>query len=131
MTEYLVKVHFWLLSSDSVTIEASSDFEAIEKAKGAAVTVMDSHACPETIDFDERREGSISYIDRIEDDERDEVEGVIQFDTDRLYPSWHDFIGKIAALSIIAVTDDAGKAEALRQYHALIEEAKTLRDHIA
>jgi hypothetical protein len=32
MTEYVVKIAFWLRAFDSVTIEATSDAEAIEKA---------------------------------------------------------------------------------------------------
>ena len=44
MTEYLVKVGFWLRAYDSVTVEAVTDSEAIEKAKAAAKTAMDSRA---------------------------------------------------------------------------------------
>ena len=36
MSEYLVKVGFWLRAYDSMTIEAATDAEAIEKAKAAA-----------------------------------------------------------------------------------------------
>ena len=35
MTEYVVKIAFWLRAFDSVTIEATSDAEAVEKAKVA------------------------------------------------------------------------------------------------
>jgi len=58
MTEYVAKIAFWLRAFDSVTIEAASDAEAIEKAKVAATTAMESTAFPEHIDTDERREGS-------------------------------------------------------------------------
>jgi hypothetical protein len=33
MTEYVVKIGFWLRAYDSVTVEADADAEAIEKAK--------------------------------------------------------------------------------------------------
>lgn len=36
MTEYIVKVAFWLRAFDSVTLEAATDAEAIEKAKASA-----------------------------------------------------------------------------------------------
>lgn len=131
MTEYLVKVHFWLLCCDDGIIEAPSDASAVEMAKAAAATVMESHEQPETIDFDERREGSISYIDRIDPRERVEVAGLVRFDDDRLYPAWHDFIENIAASPTGAGVDGAGETDALRHYRGLIEEAKTLRDQIA
>src|SRR5258707_751156 len=65
MTEYLVKVGFWLRAYDSVTIEAGTAGEAIDKAKAAARILMQSRACPETIDTDGRRQGVIAYIDRV------------------------------------------------------------------
>jgi hypothetical protein len=34
VTEYLLKLAFWLRAWDSVTIEAEADAEAIDKAKG-------------------------------------------------------------------------------------------------
>jgi hypothetical protein len=68
MTKYVVKIAFWLRAFDSVTIEAKSDAEAIEKAKVAATAAMESTAFPEHIDTDERREGVIAYIDRIAPD---------------------------------------------------------------
>ena len=40
MTEYVVKIGFWLRAYDSVTVEADADAEAIEKAKIAATTAM-------------------------------------------------------------------------------------------
>jgi hypothetical protein len=40
MTEYVIKIAFWLRAFDSVTIEAASDAEAVEKEKGAATAAM-------------------------------------------------------------------------------------------
>ena len=48
MTEYVVKIAFWLRAFDSVTIEATSDAEAVEKAKVAATAAMESTALPGT-----------------------------------------------------------------------------------
>ena len=70
MTEYVVKVAFWLRAFDSVTVEADADAEAIEKAKVAATAAMASTAHPEHVDFDERREGVIAFIDRVAPDGR-------------------------------------------------------------
>ena len=52
MTEYIVKIAFWLRAFDSVNVEARTDAEAIEKAKVAARTAMESTAYPEHIDTD-------------------------------------------------------------------------------
>ena len=41
MTEYVVKIAFWLRAYDSMTIEASIDAEAMAKAKSAAKAAMD------------------------------------------------------------------------------------------
>jgi hypothetical protein len=85
MTEYVVKIAFWLRAFDSVTLEAASDVEAIDKAKVAARTAMESVAHPEHIDTDERREGVIAYIDRLTPDGRDEVIEDVEFDDDRIH----------------------------------------------
>ena len=84
MSEYLVKVGFWLRAYDSVTIEAATDAEAIEKAKIVAATAMDSRACPEAIDTDERRQGVIAYVDRLSCGTREAVAEDVAFDTDRI-----------------------------------------------
>jgi hypothetical protein len=84
MTEYLVKVGFWLRAYDTVTIEAASDAEAIEKAKAAAKAAMDSRAYPEAIDTDERRHGVIAYIDRLAPSPRAAVAEDVAFDDDRI-----------------------------------------------
>jgi hypothetical protein len=131
MGEYVIKVGFWLRAFDSVTIEAPTDADALAMAKGAAVTIMESHADPEAIDLDERREGSISHIDRVDHHGREEIAGFVRFDDDRLHAPLHDFIERIAALSASTADEGAGRDEALRQCQALIEQAKALRGHVA
>ena len=84
MTEYLVKVGFWLRAYDSVTVEAATDADAIEKAKTAATTAMQSRAYPEAIDTDERRQGVIAYIDRLAPGTREAVAEDVVFDNDRI-----------------------------------------------
>jgi hypothetical protein len=54
MTEYVVKLAFWLRAWDSVTIEAKADAEAIHKAKAAAKRAMESRVIPESIDTGRR-----------------------------------------------------------------------------
>ena len=128
MKEYLVKVGFWLRAYDSVTIEASTDEKAVEKARHAAKALMESRAHPESIDRDERREGGIICVDRLAAGGRNEVAGYVPFDDDRIHPSLHDFVKRIAALPTNGEARKAGNAEAIRQYHALIGEARTLLD---
>lgn len=84
MTEYLVKVGFWLRAYDSVSIEATNDAEAITKAKAAAEVLMGSRSYLEAIDIDERRQGIIAYIDRLRPDGRKPVAEDIAFDADRI-----------------------------------------------
>lgn len=85
MTEYTVKIGFWLRAYDGFTIEAESDAEAIEKAKAAAKTAMESDAYPEYIDVEERREGIIVFIDRITPQGRVRVIEDVEFDADRIH----------------------------------------------
>ncbi len=85
MTEYVVKIAFWLRAFDSVTIEATSDAEAIEKARVAATAAMESTAFPEHIDTDERREGVIAYIDRVTPNGREAAIEDVEFDDDRIH----------------------------------------------
>jgi len=80
MSEYLIKVGFWLHAYDSVTIEAEADEEALIMAKGAAVTLMQSRAYPETINTDERRQGIIAYVDRISPGDRRSIAEDVAFD---------------------------------------------------
>jgi len=70
MSEYIVKVGFWLRAYDSFTVEADSDADAIEQAKAAAEIAMTSAAYPEHIEIGERRQGIIVFIDRITRDGR-------------------------------------------------------------
>ncbi|MDE1990304.1 MAG: hypothetical protein KGI82_07510 [Betaproteobacteria bacterium] len=130
MTEYIVKIHFWLSCFDELTIEAASDTEAIELAKSAAASAMESHDSPDAIDYDERREGSVFYVDRVTLDEREEVSSFIGFDKDRLYPDWYELLVKLAALPTEIDSDEA-KLNALRQYLELIEEAKAIHVQFA
>src|SRR6266853_2656602 len=82
MSEYIIKIGFWLHAYDGFTVEADSDSDAIEKAKAAAGTAMESAAHPEHIEIGERREGIIAFIDRITVDGRHaEIEDV-EFDDD-------------------------------------------------
>jgi hypothetical protein len=87
MTDYVVKVGFWLRAYDSVTVEADGDVEAIEKAKVAAATAMISTAHPEHVAFDERREGVIAFIDRVSPDGRHSVVEDVAFDGGRSHPT--------------------------------------------
>jgi len=82
MTEYTVKIGFWLRAYDGFTVEADSDVEAIETAKAAAKTAMQSSAYPEHIDIEERREGLIAFIDRVAPDGRHAVIEDVAFDDD-------------------------------------------------
>jgi hypothetical protein len=84
MTEYLVKVGFWLRAYDSVILAAATDAEAFQKAKAAAKTTMESRAHPEAIDTDERRQGVIAYIDRLGPSGRKAVVEDVAFDDDRI-----------------------------------------------
>lgn len=87
MTEYIVNVAFWLRAFDSVTVEASTDAEAIEKAKARAKTAMESTAYPEHIEAGERREGVIAYIDRLTPGGPESVIEDLEFDDDRIHGS--------------------------------------------
>ncbi len=85
MTEYIVKIGFWLRAYDGFTIEAESDADAIDKAKAAAKRAMESGAHPEHIDVEERREGVIAFIDRVAPDGRHPVIEDVEFDDDRIH----------------------------------------------
>lgn len=69
-----------------MTIEAANHAEAIAKASAAAKTAMDSHADPEAIDTDERRQGAIVYVDRLGPRRREAVAEDVAFDDDRIDP---------------------------------------------
>lgn len=84
MTEYLVKLGFWLRAYDSFTVEADTDEEAIAKARVAATSAMESAAHPEHLELDARRQGIIAFIDRIAPNAREAVIEDVEFDDDRL-----------------------------------------------
>lgn len=105
MTEYVVKIGFWLRAYDGFTVEADSDAEAIEKAKVAARTALECSAHPEHIEIEERREGVIAFIDRITPDGRDAVIEDVAFDGDRILDlakrttvAWTDTNGWLARI---------------------------------
>jgi hypothetical protein len=85
MSEYTVKIGFWLRAYDGFMVEADSDADAIEKAKAAAKTAMASDASPEHIEIEERQEGIIVFIDRITPDGRDVVTEDVEFDDDSIH----------------------------------------------
>ncbi len=86
MTEYLVKIGFWLRAYDSITVEANGDAEAIEAAKSAAKAAMEAGCQPEHIEIEDRREGIIAYIDRVTADGKEQVIEAVPFDDDRIHP---------------------------------------------
>ncbi len=84
MSEYAVKIGFWLRAYDGFSVEADSDAEAIEKAKARAKSEMEAIAQPEHVGW-ERREGVIVYIDRITPESRVSVVEDVAFDDDRVH----------------------------------------------
>ena len=86
MAEYIICVGFWLHAYEQVTIEAASDEQARDLAITTAREVMARTGAPDHIDHDERRQGVIGYIDRIDGDGREPVEEVLAFDEDRINP---------------------------------------------
>lgn len=87
MTQYNVKIGFWLSAYDSFVLEADSDAEAIEKAKATATVAMETSDQPEHIEIDQRREGTIIYIDRVTADRTEPVIENVEFDDDRIHPA--------------------------------------------
>jgi len=83
VSEYTVKIAFWLRAYDGFSVEADSDAEAIEKTKARARSEMESLAQPEHIDW-ERREGVIVYIDHATPKSRLSVVEDVPFDDDRI-----------------------------------------------
>jgi hypothetical protein len=137
MTEYLVKLGFWLRAYDSVTIEAANDSEAIGKAKQAAKTAIESRAQPEAIesraqpeaiDTDERREGIIAYVDRLDPDCRKTVAEGVAFYDDRIHVPLLDFVRRVAALTPTRLTQIAHCADATCRCQAFMDEARKLLD---
>ena len=126
MTEYLVKLAFWLRAYDSVTIEATADGDAIEKAKTAAKAAMESRASPESIDTDRRRQGVIAYVDRLGPDRRESVVENVAFDHDHVLGSLHDFVRRVAALSADQPMQLSDSPDGASPWRALIDEARKL-----
>jgi hypothetical protein len=87
MTEYFVKIAFWLRAYDGFTIEADTDTKAIEVAKIAANAAMRSGAHSEHIEIEERREGIIAFIDSVTLDGRQALIEDVAFDDDRIRDS--------------------------------------------
>ena len=126
MTEYVVKLVFWLRAWDSVTIEAEADAEAIDKAKAAAKRAMESRVIPESIDTDRRREGLIAYVDRLDPDRRECVVENVVFDDDHIHGPLHNFVRRVAAMPMAETGPRTGSQAVLGSWQALSEEARRL-----
>ncbi|MCD1265464.1 hypothetical protein B5M44_25250 [Shinella sumterensis] len=87
MTQYNVKIAFWLSAYDGFALEADSDAVAIEKAKVTATVAMEASDQPEHIEIDQRREGTIIYIDRVTADGTEPDIENVEFDDDRIHPA--------------------------------------------
>lgn len=99
MTEYVVKLRFWLRCWEGMHIEADSDEDAIRLAAVVAREMMQSASFPESIEADERREGLVSYIDRVDAEGRNEIAEAIEFLGARpLFPDLEKLVARIAAL---------------------------------
>lgn len=121
MTDYIVKLRFWLRAYDSTEISAATDAEAFHLAKAAAHRMMARTSQPEEIDIEERREGLISYIDNMSV-ARSELAEAIMFDGDRpLHPEVRRLVQKLAALD---PNVDGGQAHKLLR--DLIAEARSV-----
>jgi hypothetical protein len=126
VTEYVVKLAFWLRAWDSVTIEAEADAEAIDKAKAAAKRAMESRVIPESIDTDRRREGLIAYVDRLDPYRRECVVENVVFDDDRTHGPLHDFVIRVAAMPMGEPEARTASQAGLGSWRALAEEARRL-----
>ena len=126
MTEYLVKLGFWLRAWDSVTIEAEADAEALDKAKAAAKQSMESRVIPESIDTDRRRQGLIAYVDRVGPGRRESVAENVAFDDDHIHGPVHDFVRRVAAMPMGELETRTGNQAGLGSWCALTEEARRL-----
>jgi hypothetical protein len=126
VTEYVVKLGFWLRAWDSVTIEAEADAEAIDKAKAAAKRAMESGVIPESIDTDRRREGLIAFVDRLDPNRRECVVEDVVFDDDHIHGPLHDFVRRVAAIPMGAPEATTGSQAGFGPWRALAEEARRL-----
>lgn len=121
MTEYVVKLRFWLRCWDSMTIEAGSDVDAIAGAPQVARELMLASSFPESVEADERREGLISYIDRVDAEGRNEIAEAIEFEgARRLFPVVQDLIARLASVN---TADLHGEAQLRRLLDDLIADA--------
>lgn len=123
MSVYVVKLRFWLRAYDSTTVSAATKAEAFYMAKLVARRMMGSTGRPDEIDTESRREGLISYIDRIDGDGPELAEAIV-FDGDRpLHPEARALIERLAALDTTRM--DTGQASTLLQ--SLIAEARQVQ----
>jgi hypothetical protein len=124
MTEYVVKLRFWLRCWDSVTIEADTDADAIAVGPRLAREMMAAASFPESLEGEERREGLISYIDRIDAEGRNEIAEAIEFEgAHRLFPEAAALISRHAQLQI----DNLRTGDDLRRLLTdLIREARNI-----
>ena len=86
MNRYVVKIGFWLRAYDGFVVEAACDADAIAQAKVEALRALQSSASPEHVEFDQRHDGEIAYIDRIEGDDRIVVAEILTLDDNRIHP---------------------------------------------
>jgi hypothetical protein len=68
---------------------------------GIARALMHSAVFPESIEADERREGLVSYIDRVDSEGREEIAEAIEFDGARaLFPKAAALISRLAQVEV-------------------------------
>jgi urease gamma subunit len=91
-----------------MTIDADNDADAIAMAPQFAREMMLSASFPESIEVDERREGLISCIDRVDLEGRDELAKAIEFRGARLlFPKAAALISRLAQLNVNGVQSEA------------------------
>lgn len=127
MTNYTVKLRFWLRAYDSTEISAATDTEALYLARAAARHMMAQTGQPEEIDMEERHEGLISFIDTMSEAPSPLAAGIV-FDGDRpLHPEARQLVQKLAALD-----PDVDPGQAQQLLRNLIDEARWVpRDTVA
>lgn len=121
MTDYVIKLRFWLRCWDSMTIDAETDADAIAMGHQVAREMMLGSGFPESIEADERREGLISYIDRIDAEGRNEIADAVEFDgACRLFPEASFLISRLARVQL---DDGWGEGELRRLLAGFVREA--------
>jgi hypothetical protein len=124
MTDYVVKLRFWLRCWDSMTIDAETDAVAIAMARQVAREMMLGSGFPESIEADERREGLISYIDRIDAEGRNEIAEAIEFDgACRLFPG---AVALISQLANIQLDDAVGEGDLRQLIAGFVRDARDI-----